>query len=125
MRHHAFSIVLSPLRALPDAALDLPPRKARLWELKTTHEDSQMPPQFIQQCIDAATDKLMGDKFGGQDVCPNQEINKSGDGIVAEPNCKIGDVATTTRAVYDGYFNSAYTVKISSTKRQRRIASAK
>lgn len=100
--------------AFPAAALDLPARKAGLWEIKTTLADSQAPPRVMQQCIDAKTDKLMSEKFGGgQGDCAKPEIRKSGSTIVAESSCKIGGVATTTRSVFEGDFDSAYTVKVS------------
>lgn len=114
MRYGLPVLALSMFCALPAVALDLPARKAGLWELKMTHENAQVPPQVMQQCIDAATDKAMNEKFsGGQGMCSKQDIRKSGNTIVAESSCKTGDVATTTRAVFEGDFNSAYTVKIS------------
>lgn len=114
MRHSVPAIALALCCAWPAAALDLPPRKAGLWELQTTLDDLRAPPRVMQQCIDAATDKLMSDNFdSGQDICARNEIRKSGSAIVAESSCKTGDVATTTRATYDGNFDSAYTVKVS------------
>jgi hypothetical protein len=91
MRHHVLAIALSLFCELPAAALDLPSRKAGLWELKTTHEDSQAPPEVMQQCIDASTDKLVSDKAGGsQDACSKPEIRKSGSAIVTESRCRMG-----------------------------------
>jgi hypothetical protein len=43
--------------AAPAAALDLPERKAGLWELKMAFEGGNMPAQTAEHCIDA-TDKL-------------------------------------------------------------------
>ena len=43
----------------PAAALDLPPRKAGLWEMKMVFEGRNMPPHVSQHCVDAETDKLM------------------------------------------------------------------
>jgi Protein of unknown function (DUF3617) len=114
MRYGLPAIAMSLFCAFPALALDLPARKAGLWELKLTHESGQAPPQVMQHCIDAATDKAMNEKFsGGQGMCSKQDIRKSGTTIVAESSCKTGDMAMTTRAVFDGDFNSAYTVKIS------------
>ena len=98
-------------------AIALPSRKAGLWELKTTHENSQAPPEVVRQCIDTSTDKLISDKAGGsQDACSKPEIRKSGNAIVTESRCKTGAVAMTTRATYDGDFNSAVTGKVSTTQ---------
>lgn len=115
MRYGLPAIALSLFCAFPAVALDLPSRKTGLWELKLTHESAQIPPQVMQQCIDAATDKAMNEKFGGggQGMCAKPEIRKSGNAIVAESNCKTGDTAMTSRAVFEGDFDSAYTVKIS------------
>jgi hypothetical protein len=109
-------VALSLSCALPAVALDLPSRKAGLWELKTTHEGAQGPPDVIQQCIDAATDKLLSDKFAGNQSCSKPEIRKSGATFVSESSCKMGAVATTTRATYDGDFDFAFTIKISTTQ---------
>jgi hypothetical protein len=116
MRYGLPAIALSLFCAFPAVALDLPARKAGLWELKMTGESAQMPPQVMQQCIDAATDKTMNEKFSGaQGMCSKQELRKSGNTIVAEASCKSGDMATTTQSVFDGDFDSAYTVKIATT----------
>ena len=112
MRHCLPAIVLV-LCAGPALALDLPARKPGLWELKMTLEESSTPPQVMQQCIDAATDKLMQEKFSvSRDVCPKQEMSKSGSTIVVDASCKFGTIAATTHAVFEGDFDSAYTAKV-------------
>jgi hypothetical protein len=117
MRSHLPAIAVIAFSAGSAAALDLPSRKAGLWEIKTMHDNPQMPPQVMQHCIDAATDKAMNDKLGGgQDMCSKQQIRKSGNALVAESSCKFGATAATTRAVYEGDFNSAYTVKVTATQ---------
>ena len=66
--------------------------------------------------IDAATDKLMNERFsGGHEVCSKQEISRSGSTIVVDSSCKFGNTASNTHAVFEGDFDSAYTVKISTT----------
>ena len=50
------AIVLVASNAL---ALDLPTRKAGLWELKMIFEGRNLPPTVMKHCTDAATDKLM------------------------------------------------------------------
>jgi hypothetical protein len=54
-------------------ALDMPTRKAGLWELKMNFEGRNIPPQTMKHCIDAATDKLMNMNFGGS----NEQIAPS------------------------------------------------
>lgn len=60
------SILVFAAPALTAAlALDLPTRKAGVWELKMIFEGRNLPDQVMKQCVDAATDKLMSANFGG------------------------------------------------------------
>ena len=108
----AFTLVC----ASPAAALDLPARKAGLWELKMNFEGRTIPPQTIQQCIDAATDKQMNSIGGnmGRETCSKQDVQKVGSTIVVDSVCQVGAAKTTSHGVISGDFNSAYTVKVSS-----------
>ena len=108
----AFTLVC----ASPAAALDLPARKAGLWELKMNFEGRTIPPQTIQQCIDAATDKQMNSIGGnmGRETCSKQDVQKVGATIVVDSVCQVGAAKTTSHGVISGDFNSAYTVKVSS-----------
>ena len=101
--------------AAPASALDLPSRKSGLWEIKMTSETRGGPPQVMQHCIDAATDKLMNANVGGvaKDTCPKQEMKNVGGSIVVDSVCNIGGGTTSSHAVFTGDFNQAYTVKIS------------
>jgi hypothetical protein len=101
---------------LPAVALDLPSRKAGLWELRTTQQDSQAPADVMQQCVDASTDKLMSDKFAASPACSKPEVRKSGAAYVTESSCKMGAAATTTRATYTGDFDAAFTINIAMTQ---------
>src|SRR5262249_59986056 len=59
MRQHLRHSVLAALLLIattPACALDLPARKAGLWEVKMTFDGRNLPPQVMQQCIDASTD---------------------------------------------------------------------
>ena len=100
--------------AAPAAALDLPERKAGLWELKMTFEGGNMPAQTAEHCIDAETDKLMSATGGSmvQDMCSKPDVKKTGDTFVVNSTCKIGPYASSSQAVINGDFNSAYTVKV-------------
>jgi hypothetical protein len=114
MRRCFCAIVLVLLFVGPALAFDLPARKPGLWEIKMTFEGSQVPVQAVQQCIDAATDKLLQEKFSGvHEACSKHDMNRSGSTIVVDSSCKIGNTATTTHAVFEGDFDSAYTVKVS------------
>jgi hypothetical protein len=117
MRQCILAVVLLVICSIaPAAAIDLPARKPGLWEIKMVFEDAQVPPQAVQHCIDTATDKLLQEKFSGvQENCSKHDMTRSGNTIVIDSNCKIGNMAATTHAVFEGDFDSAYTVKVSTT----------
>jgi len=121
MRHDPRQIVLAALcliAATPVCALDLPARKAGLWEVKMTFEGRNLPPQVIEQCIDAATDKMMS-SFGGnlrQDMCSKQDVQKVGSTLVVDSVCQMGSITMNSHGVITGDFNSGYTVKMTSTR---------
>jgi hypothetical protein len=109
-------IILPCICALPAHALDLPARKAGLWEIKMTFEGRNLPAQTMQHCIDAATDKQMNSLAGNrtQEACSKQDVQRVGATIVVDSVCKFGDATTTSHGVVTGDFNSAYTVKVTS-----------
>ena len=103
--------------ATPAFALDLPTRKAGLWEIKMEFQGhSNLPMQTMKQCTDAASDKLMTYNFGGsaEKNCQKQDFSRSGSAIVINSVCAFGGATTTSHAVVNGDFNSAYTVEVTS-----------
>ncbi len=110
------AILALAFAATPAAAQDMPARKAGLWEMKMTFEGRNTPPQAMQHCIDATTDKAMQDMSGGMQSqnCSKRETKKVGDTIVFDSVCNFGTGTTTSHGVVAGDFNSAYTVKINS-----------
>jgi hypothetical protein len=115
---HSFLAALSLIAAAPASALDLPARKAGLWEVKMTFESRNLPPQVLQQCIDAATDKMMS-SFGGnlrQDMCSKQDVQKAGNTLVVDSVCQMGGMTITSHGVITGDFNSGYSAKVASTR---------
>jgi hypothetical protein len=117
MRPRLAILAFALVSASPAAAIDLPARKAGLWELKMNFEGRSTPPQTMQQCIDAATDKqmnAMGENLR-QDMCSKQDVQqKVGSTIVVDSVCQVGPTKITTHSVVSGDFNSAYTVKVAS-----------
>jgi hypothetical protein len=104
------------LFAASAAALDVPPRKPGLWDMKMVFEGRNVPPHTSQHCVDAETDKLMS-SFGNastRDMCSTMDTKKVGDTYVVDSVCKMGPSTNTSHAVIAGDFNSAYTVKMSS-----------
>lgn len=112
-------VVVAALAAATAAsALDLPTRKAGLWELTMTFEGRSLPPQVMKQCVDAASDKLMNLDFAGSNgmACSKQDMTRNGGTIVIDSVCKFGETTTTSHAVVTGSFDSAYAVRVSSTR---------
>ena len=118
MRAHPAIVVAVLLSASPALALDMPTRKAGLWELKMEFQGRNLPAQLMQQCTDATTDKLMTLNFGGaaERNCQKRDVNNSGGTITIDSVCQFGDATTTSHAVVSGDFNTAYTVQINSTR---------
>ena len=117
MRRQLAVIAVTLLFAAPALALDMPARKAGLWEIKMVFEGGGgMPPQTMKQCLDQATDKALSAQFGGaaQGACSKQDVKTAGGTTTIDSVCKTGPATTTTRAVITGSFDSAYTMKINS-----------
>ena len=97
-------------------AAELPTRKAGLWDMKMTFEGRNLPPQAMQHCTDAATDKQMTANFGNvtHEACTKRDMQKAGDTITVDSVCKFGGMTITSHAVVTGSFDSAYTVKVTS-----------
>ncbi len=116
MRRRLIVIVISLLSAAPAFALDMPTRKADLWEIKMVFEGRNLPAQVMRQCVDPATDKLMNANFGGSvnEACSKQDMQNNGGTITVDSVCKFGATTTTSHAVVTGSFDSAYTMKVAS-----------
>jgi hypothetical protein len=98
------------------AAVELPVRKAGLWEMKVLRTGSVASDMTMQHCTDATTDKEMSTAFSpvGKDVCSRQDIQKTATGYVSDSVCGIAGMSITSHAEITGDFNSAYTVKSTS-----------
>lgn len=103
---------------LPDAAgaVDLPVRKAGLWEMKIVRPGSTMPEMTMQHCTDETTDKDMSTAVSpmAKDLCTKQDIQKTATGYVSDSVCGTAGFTVTSHAEITGDFNSAYTVKTTS-----------
>jgi hypothetical protein len=98
------------------SAVELPVRKAGLWEMKVLREGAPSPDMTMQQCTDATTDKDMSTSFSpmGKELCPKQDIQKTATGYVTDSVCNVAGMSIASRAEITGDFNSAYTVKSTS-----------
>ena len=115
----AFSSAFVLLAMLPAGAanaVDLPVRKAGLWEMKVLHTGSAVPDMTMQHCTDETTDKEMSTSFSpmAKEMCSKQDIQKTATGYVSDSVCGIAGMSITSHAEIIGDFNSAYTVKSTS-----------
>lgn len=117
-RHLSFVSVVTLLALLPapDArAVELPVRKAGLWEMKMVRTGGSAPDMTMQHCTDASTDKQMSTSFSpGKETCQKQDIQKTSTGYVSDSVCSVAGMTITSHAEITGDFNSAYTVKSTS-----------
>jgi hypothetical protein len=97
-------------------AVELPVRKAGLWEMKVLRAGSQTPDMTMQQCTDQTTDKDMSTAMSptGKQMCSKQDIQKTATGYVTDSVCGVAGVSIKSRAEITGDFNSGYTVKSTS-----------
>jgi len=114
------SCLLALLPALEARAVEMPVRKAGLWEMKMVRTGSPLPEMTMQHCTDATTDKQMSSAFSpmSKDVCSRQDIQKTATGYMTDSVCSVGGTSVTSHADITGDFNSAYTVK-STTQSER------
>jgi hypothetical protein len=119
MRHLlSFASAACLLALLPAAdalAVELPVRKAGLWEMKMVRTGGAMPDMTMQHCTDASSDKQMSTSFSpGKETCSKQDIQKTATGYVSDSVCSVAGMTITSHAEITGDFNSAYTVKSTS-----------
>jgi hypothetical protein len=116
MHRHLALAIGGLIVATSASAVELPTRKAGLWELKMTFEGGNVPPQTMQHCVDAQTDKLMNANFGGagRNSCTQKNVQVNGDTITIDSECLFGTIKSTSHAVVAGRFDQAYTVKVTS-----------
>lgn len=109
-------VLLALLPGNAASAVELPVRKAGLWEMKVLHTGSAVPDMTMQHCTDETTDKEMSTSFSpmAKEMCSKQDIQKTATGYVSDSVCGIAGMSITSHAEITGDFNSAYTVKSTS-----------
>jgi len=93
-------------------AVDIPTRKAGLWDIIMTSSDGRTT--NMSQCVDEETDKLMS-AFSNpmmQSMCSRNTFEKTATGYGGESTCTIAGKTVTSRADVIGDSNSAYTVRV-------------
>jgi hypothetical protein len=97
--------------------LELPQRKAGLWEITMTVERPQgMPAMTTKMCVDPATDREMMDyalKMTG--TCKSLTSKRETKGLVIESDCTFAGKRTRSRTVLAGDFQSGYTSRTEGT----------
>ena len=97
-------------------AVDLPTRKPGLWEVTLNMPGGKMPPREMKFCTDAETDAALY-KLGmnaAQGICSRNDIQRSGNVVTMDSECKLGDTKMTSRAVMTFTGDSAYHTDIQS-----------
>ena len=109
----AAAMLAAPLAVGASAqTLDLPPRRAGLWEITMTMEKPKgLPPFTSKVCLDPATDReLMDHGLKLTDgKCKSFTVRRQGQSYVIDANCTFGGAASKTKTVITGDFSSAYT----------------
>jgi hypothetical protein len=107
---------LTLLPAVGAGAVEMPIRKAGLWEMKVLRSGSSQPEMTMQHCTDETTDKAMSTTFSpmAKEMCSKQDIQKTATGYVSDSVCKVGAMSITSHSDINGDFNSGYTVKSTS-----------
>jgi hypothetical protein len=118
-RSLAFCLALALLALGPAnhaGAVELPVRKAGLWEMKVVQTGSPVPEMTMQQCTDETTDKDMSTAMSpvAKEMCSKQDIQKTATGYLTDSVCGIAGMTIKSKAEINGDFNSAYTVKSTS-----------
>ena len=108
--------LLAALPAGDAGAVELPLRKAGLWEMKTMRTGSPMPEMTMQHCTDETTDKEMSSSLSpaSKDICSKNDIQKTATGYVTDSVCAVAGMSITSHSEIIGDFNFAYTVKATS-----------
>jgi hypothetical protein len=106
-------LLLAMAAATSAHAVDMPSRRAGLWEMKMVKAGSQMPEMTMQHCTDETVDKEMSNNVSpmAKQICSKQDIQKTATGYVSDSVCSVGGMTTTSHAEITGDFSSAYTVK--------------
>ena len=97
-------------------AVELPTRKAGLWELKMLRAGSSTPEVTMQHCTDEATDKQMTANLSpmAKQNCSKNDTVQTATGYLTDSVCTFGGSTLTSRSEITGDFNSAYEMKVTS-----------
>jgi Protein of unknown function (DUF3617) len=108
MDKFALALLVVIAGAAPAAAAELLPRKAGLWEMKTTVSSGHTI--SMQQCVDAKTDETVqaNAAANAQRDCAKRDVQKSGNTITIDSVCMMAGRPRAAHTVITGSFDSAY-----------------
>jgi len=94
--------------------VDLPMRKAGLWDMKMRITGGGIPTMSMQQCTDAATDKDLRTIYSplAKETCDKRTVRKTAAGYMVDRVCRRGDDTITTHIDISGDYDSAYQAHI-------------
>jgi hypothetical protein len=97
-------------------AVDLPARKAGMWEIQNVAEQGGAPSMTIKACVDEASDKMMMEAGlnMSKSMCPDQTMVQDGNSIVVDATCDFGGMKSKSHTVMTGDFQSSYQVETTS-----------
>jgi hypothetical protein len=109
------SCLLASLPAPAVHAVELPVRKAGLWEMKVV-KTGAVPEMTMQHCTDETTDKQMSTAFSpmSKEICSKNDVQQTATGYTTDSVCSVAGVSMTSHSDISGDFNSAYTIKSTS-----------
>lgn len=124
----AAAVLLQTIGTTAVYAGDMPKRKSGLWQMKMTSTHGQGGTFTMQQCIDQATDELMGGQADSASMmmpkrntssskqkCSTQDLRREGNKFVMDSVCQHGKTTATTHAVMTGTFDSSYRMESNTT----------
>ena len=106
------------LFAAQAAALDLPTRKAGLWEINMMFASRILPAQTMKQCIvcgERQGDERQFRRLDAGDLFQARHAERRQHHAV-DSVCKFGAATTTSHVVMTGSFDSTYSVDVTSTR---------
>jgi hypothetical protein len=98
--------------------LDLPLRKAGLWEVHTqTDEGKGMRSQDLTMCIGEAMERTTVQRSGAENRanCSKYDVKKTPEGTTVDAQCTYDDRKVTSRTELHGDFTTVFKVKVEST----------
>ena len=112
----AFGVALACRPASADN-VQLPERKAGLWELSTTMDEGLGPKdQTMKLCIDADMERNTVSASAEEHAkqCSKYNVTRQGDSTVVDMSCQFASRHVTSRTEMSGDFQTTFLVKIES-----------